>query len=328
MSRRLAVMYVHGVEISDEHFADTAITLLNSEFTRIAGVDADEALSIRTAFWAPVYEGRQDKLLERMGGTPARRVFDALDVLAGKADRGSASALLAAAATGLVRSVPGVPDFHFPTLRWLIVHYLGDAISYQAGAVDRDLYDRVHQVLAATMHTLAGEAGDDAPLCVIGHSLGTVVSSNFFYNLQVAGGQHPGGGQTAVSPVVAEELDDTPLERGETFGWFYSLGSPLALWAQRHPDFGDPVTVPHPALVRHHPGQDGEWINVWDPDDVVASPLKRLNDRYATAVREDRRCSVAPWWLGWTPLTHPFYWNDARVVTPIATSLAQAWHRL
>lgn len=327
--RRLAVMLVHGVEIADDRFADTAIALLREEFTRIAGVDADEALTIKTAFWAPVYEKRQDKLLRRMGGQSAEQAFDVLDWLAGSTGRGNPLALLGMVATGLVRALPGVPQFHWPTLRWLIVHYLGDAITYQAGAVDSGLYDAVHRKLAEALHELAVEAGDDAPLCVVAHSLGTVVSSNFFYDLQVAGGLHDSqGGRIAVADTVADALDDTPVERGETLAWFHTLGSPLALWAQRHPDFGEPLTVPHPALARLHPRVEGEWVNTWDPDDVVASPLRSLNDRYEKAVAQDRAVFLKPWWLSWTPLAHPFYWNDRTVITPIATSLARAWHRM
>lgn len=330
MSRpRLAVLFVHGVEVSDPDFARTAMRLLREEFTRIAGVDADEALVLRPAFWAPEYEERQDVLLQRMGGESAEVVFDVLDRLAGAADRGSGLALLGMVATGLVRRLPGVPQFHFPTLRWLIVHYLGDAISYQAGTVDRDLYDGVHRRVACAMHELAAEAGADAPLCVVAHSLGSVVASDFFYDLQAEQGLHPvREKQITVAPMVASELGDTPLERGETLTWLHTLGSPLALWAQRHPDFGEPLVVPHPALARLHPRVEGAWTNVWDPDDVIASPLRPLNDRYAAAVAEDRAVHVAPWWLGWSPLAHPFYWNDLGVVTPMATSLARAWHRM
>lgn len=324
---RLAVMYVHGVEIADKRFADTSIALLKQEFGRIAGVDPDDALVVRTAFWAPVYADRQEALLKRIGGQHAERVFGVLDSLGGATDRGSVTALLGLVATGLVRALPGNPGFHFPTLRWLIVNYLGDAISYQAGAVDRELYDGVHRVLARTMHDLATEAGDDAPVCVLAHSLGSVVASDFVYDMQVENGLHPSR-SAGVAPEVAAELGDTPLERGETLAWLYTLGSPLALWSQRHPGFGVPVTVPHPALAEHHPRVHGEWVNVWDPDDVVASPLRPLNALYEKAVAEDRTTQVAPWWLGWTPLAHPFYWNEPAVITPIATQLAMAWHRL
>jgi hypothetical protein len=319
--KRLAVMYVHGVESAGDHYAATAIALLESEFTRIAGVDAGEALAIKPAYWAPVFEPTQTELSRRVGGDRAQWLLQLLDVLAGRASQGSTTALLAAAATSGLRWFPGSGPLHFPTLRWLVVHYLGDAITYQSGeGGDRDHYARVHAVLAHALHQLAIEAGPDAPLCVLGHSLGTVVASDFLADLQKPAYDR--------STAVAEELADTAIERGETLGWYYSLGSPLALWAQRHRDFGEPLTVPAPDFGRWHPEQSGEWVNVWDPDDVVSSPLRGLSDRWAEAVREDREVSTGPWWLGWTPLSHTYYWNDRSVVTPIATQLAQAWHRL
>ena len=36
-----------------------------------------------------------------------------------------------------------------------------------------------------TLAELAQEAGPDAPLCVIAHSLGTIIASNYLYDLQV-----------------------------------------------------------------------------------------------------------------------------------------------
>lgn len=327
--KRLAVLYVHGVEAGNDRFAETAIGVLQREFTRAAGVDAEDALAIRTAFWAPIYQERQDELLRRVGAVPVLGVFSVLDRLAAAAARGSALALLVAAATLGLRWIPGAPGFHYPTLRWLVVHYLGDAITYEARPTDRELYDRVHQIVARALHELAGEADDDAPLCIVAHSLGSVVMSNFLWDLQVAAGLHPRRPDHApVAPHVAAELGDTPLERGDTLAWLYTLGSPLALWSQRYDDFGEPVVVPSPHLAEHHPRVEGEWVNVWDADDIIAAPLRDLNARWRAVVTEDRRVSVSPWWLGWTPAVHPFYWNDRAVVRPIATALARAYHRL
>jgi hypothetical protein len=317
--RKLAVMLVHGVESAGEQYAARATALLREEFTRIAGVPAEDALVIKAAFWAPVFERGQEELSARIGGRGARWLLEILDGLAARASQGSTPALLAAASTAGLRWLPGLDDAHFPTLRWLIVHYLGDAVAYHSGSDGTGHYEQVQAVLARTLHELAVEAGGDAPLAVLGHSLGSVVSSDFLYDLQ---------DDARLSSLATPELGDTAMERGETFGWFYTLGSPLALWAQRHPDFGKPLTVPHPGFAARHPGQRGEWVNVYDPDDVIASPLRPLSEAWAGAVGEDRRVSVGPWWLGWTPLAHPYYWNDRRVVTPIASSLAQAWHRL
>ncbi|MHC1558157.1 hypothetical protein ACR9E3_04330 [Actinomycetospora sp. C-140] len=320
--RKLAVMLVHGVESAGEQYAVRATALLREEFTRIAGVPADDALVIEPTFWAPVFEPGQEALSDRIGGRGARRLAGLLDGLAARASQGSTAALLAAASTAGLRWLPGLDDAHFPTLRWLIVHYLGDAVAYHSGRDGTGHYEHVQEILAGSLHELATRAGPDAPLAVLGHSLGSVVASDFLYDLQgVATG-------TPLAAQAAAVLGDTPLERAETFGWFYTLGSPLALWAQRHPGFGEPLAVPHPDFTRRHPGQGGEWVNVYDPDDVIASPLRPLSERWSKAVSEDRRVDVGPWWLGWTPLAHPYYWNDRRVVTPIASQLAQAWHRL
>ena len=316
--RRLAVMLVHGVESAGEQYAARATELLRAEFTRIAGVPADEALVIEPAFWAPVFEPGQEQLSDRLSGPGATWLLEMLDTLAARASQGSTTALLAAASTAGLRWLPGLDDAHYPTLRWLIVHYLGDAVAYRSGSDGTGHYEDVQAVLARTLRELALKAGDDAPLAVLGHSLGSVVSSDFLYDIQA--------GRLAAEAAAA--LGETPIERGETFGWFYTLGSPLALWAQRHPGFGEPLTVPHPEFARHHPNQRGEWVNVYDPDDVIASRLRPLSDAWAAAVREDRRVGVGPWWLGWSPLAHPYYWNDRRVVAPIASQLAQAWHRL
>lgn len=326
---RLAVLYIHGVEADNDRFAETSIALLRCEFTRIAGVDSEQALVVRTAFWGSAFQERQNELLRRVGARPSFGAFSALDRLAHWAGRGYSLALVAAAATVGARWLRGAPGLHFPTLRWLVVHFLGDAITYEARPSDRELYDRVHQIVAAALHELALEAGSDAPLCIVAHSLGSVVISNFVWDLEVAAGRHPQrAGYDPVAAHVAAELDDTPLERGETLAWLYTRGSPLALWSQRYADFGEPVAVPAAGLSDHHPELDGEWVNVWSPDDVVALPLRDLNDRWHDGVDEDRQVSVSPRWLGWTPAVHPFYWNDRTVMGPIATALARAYHRL
>ena len=37
------------------------------------------------------------------------------------------------------------------------------------------------------------------------------------------------------------------------------------------------------------------WINFYDPDDVLAFPLKGLSEEYDVAVDEDVRCRSAHW---------------------------------
>ncbi len=324
---KLAVMFVHGVEIDNPHFADGATARLKKAFARYSGADPDEALVLKPAFWAQELDVGHDELLNRLGGGGATSFFRTLSRWATATDAGSGLALAALVLSGLVRRLPGARDFHFPTMRWLTVHYVGDAVAYQINSSERELYDRVHAVVARTLTELAAEAGENAPLCVIAHSLGSVVASNFFYDLEVEAGCY-GEPRKLKGRRVARSLGSSPVERGETLSFLYTLGSPMALWAARLPDRGTPLIVPHPRAAHHNPKIKGEWVNVYAPDDVISSPLKQLNDRYDRQVAEDRGLSVGPWWLSWSPLSHPWYWNDDRVIDPIAASLAEAWHAL
>jgi hypothetical protein len=58
---------------------------------------------------------------------------------------------------------------------------------------------------------------------------------------------------------------------------------------------------------------------------MVAYPLKGLGPRYTEAVTEDREVSVGPFWIAWTPLAHPWYWNDDAVIDPIAARLVRTY---
>lgn len=327
VSKKLAVMFIHGVEINDPRFADTATALLRAEFARRTGADPDDALVIRPAFWAPVLDASHDDLLDRIGGRDATWFFRRLSRWATSTDAGSAAAMMALVVSGLIRQLPWARSFHFPTLRWIMVHYVGDAVAYQINASDRTLYDAVHAVIAETLSELAEEAGPDAPLCVIAHSLGTVVASNFFYDLEVEAGCY-GAPRAMLGKRTNDRLGASPMERGETLSDLYTLGSPMALWAGRLPDYGTPLIVPHPKAAQHNPRVSGEWVNYLDHDDLVGTPLKRLNEAYDAQVTEDCQVSVGPWWLSWTPLAHPWYWNDRSVIEPIATTLAHAWHAM
>jgi hypothetical protein len=317
----LAVTFVHGIEISDPGFARTATDKLSRAFTRHAGVDAEEALVIEPAYWAPELQSTEDQLFERSFAPGPDGYFHRLADWVTDINAGSGTRLLMLVASGALRWVPGVGRLHYPTMRWFVTQFLGDAVAYQMTPSDRRLYDRIHGRVAEAMHLLAQRAGPTAPVCVIAHSLGTVIASNYFYDLEVTGRQ-------LVAPSVRARMSDTPLERGETLAHFYTMGSPIPLWTQRFPDFGVPLTVPAPGLRRHHRTLGGEWVNFLDPDDLIAYPLRTLSAAYAKQVSADRSVSVGPWWTKGTPLSHLSYWNDDAVIDPIARSLADTWHKL
>lgn len=223
--------------------------------------------------------------------------------------------------TRLLEDEHGAARLDWRKARAFAMHFLADVVAYQIVPKERAVYDAVHGHVATTLRALAEEAGDDAPLCVVAHSLGSVIASNYLYDLQ----KHEREPESGILPdTVARRRDRTPLERGRTLAWFFTLGSPLALFSLRWENRGRPIQVPAPDLAAHHPGLEGRWENLYDRDDVIAWPLRPLNEAYRAQVREDRAVNVGPFPWHLTPLAHTRYLDDATVQDRIAATLAEA----
>ena len=253
---------------------------------------------------------REDRLLQERLPGPGGGWFTGLNKLTHRISNGSNLSLVPLALSGLVRHVPGIPQIHWPTLRWAVSNFVGDIVAYQVTPNTRVVYDAVHALFDEALHRLADKA-PDAPLVVIAHSLGSVIASDHFYDL------HKGR---------RDRAGLTPLERGETFTSFYTLGSPIALWMERYGDFSRPVEIPGKTSSDPIIAAAAEWINFYDADDVLAFPLKGLSDDYDRAVDEDRSVSVGALLIGMSPVSHVAYWNDKAVIRPIANSLAWLWN--
>jgi hypothetical protein len=316
-------MFIHGVEVTDPGYAARAVELLTEEFEAASGVPGADALAIVPAYWSGAIENYPDRLVTRALSAGADSPLPArMANLVTRVNAGSESALLTLLALASTRYAPGIGPLRYPALRWLLLNLVGDALAYQITPSDREMYGAVHAAVATAFTELAETAGPDAPLAVVGHSLGSVIASNYLYDLEVERGD-----RVILRAPVRRLVGPTPLERGRTLAFLYTLGSPLAIWAGRHDDFGVPVTVPAPELTEHHPDCPGGWRNIVDPDDVIAYPLEPLNARYERAV-EDVFTRVGPWWAAWNPLCHLWYWNDRRVIRPIARQLADAWRTI
>ncbi len=210
----------------------------------------------------------------------------------------------------------GDGPMNFPTVRRLMIDFVSDAMAYQPTTHDRKAYDDIHGEFARSLRRLAERAGANAPLCIIAHSLGTVISSNFIYDLQ---------NPHKISAAIQSVMEDTPLDRGETLTLLYTMGSPLALWSLRFREFGQPITVPAPQLAQHYPQLKGEWINYYDRDDVVAFPLKVLNEAYQQAVTADVQVNVGGLLTSWNPLAHMEYWTDRDILGPVSQAITAVW---
>lgn len=286
MSQKVAVAVVHGVGSQKADFAKAFAARVKARFAdEIKGLsdEAEEELQIRGVYWAKILADQERELTKRLD--------------ASELDWGEA--------------------------RNIMVDLGGDALAYQLNrqrAPDDPpgTYEAVHVAFAGTLRALAHDAGGDAPLCIVAHSLGTVIASNYLWDLQ--SGQMP--------LPVTKTMDETSLEFGNTLVALYTMGSPIAVWSLRFPDFGTPITFPAPDLIDRYRNVPAEWVNIFDADDVIGYPLKCLNDDYERNVTEDIAENVGSLATMWNPASHVGYWTDRGVVGRVAQGLAQVWRTI
>jgi hypothetical protein len=336
--QRIAVAIIHGLEISDPDFAATPSQLLKEAFAEALGPDGpdpDDALAVQPVHWAPELEQRERSLFARMYPEDTGTAFeDQLAELVRRIDSGSVRSLAPFVLSLLRPTLPGLTSLHYPTARWLMVHFVGDAIAYDRRS-NPEGYNRAHLALARALAALARKAGPRAPLCVLSHSFGSILISDYVYDRQESvRGQRP----RLVPPEVRQAAGAAPLARGETLAWLYTMGSPMALWSLRYPDaeLDRPITVPGADVGRCHPDLSTEWVNLYSKDDLISYPLRALGPEYEQMVTEDR--AVSPIGLPCelpirlpvpgTPLGHPFYWTNRSIMEPIAHTLAKGWAQL
>lgn len=279
MTQKIAIAVIHGAGTPEETFADEIMTQITARFAKNLSIeDADEQLVFEPIFWSSIFESEQKELWERL-----------------RKDT----------------------DLNYSRLRRFVIEFLADAIAYQPTKLGNQNYDKVHAFIADGINRLRGKAGPTAPLCIISHSLGSIVASNYFYDLQ-----HK---RENMGAETAKCTRSSPIEQCETLTLFYTLGSPMALWSLRYIDFGSPITVPSPAMQLYYPELQGEWINFYDKDDVLAFPLKGVNDSYAEAVTKDAAVNAGGLLTSWNPLSHNKYDSDDDVIKPIADGLVRTW---
>jgi len=277
----LAVAIIHGVGKQDANFAQGISRELTDRFVGYLPDDVVEPrtqIVIEPVHWAPVMQKAEEALWKRLKSSG---------------------------------------DLNFIKLRQFMVEFGADALAYQPLPRRRAIYEAIHGIVADKLKALAERAGPSLPLCVIAHSLGSVIASNYLYDLQK--------GFHYLPDVVRQHNTQTPLEMGQTFAFFFTLGSPLALWALRFRNFGQPIDVPAPDLSTRYPNLAGKWINFFDPDDVIGYPLRPLNNDYRRVVKADVPVNVGSILTGWTPMSHTGYWTDNDVTIPIAKMLADGW---
>ncbi|MCM0084279.1 hypothetical protein L4X63_22090 [Geomonas sp. Red32] len=263
MYKKVGVLLVHGMGTTMDDFAHDPIHELRE---RISGRGLKcEDLAWESVYWAPLLSARENQLWVDLS-----------------ADH----------------------DLNWAKLRKFFINAFGNITAYQT-AHDRPdsiyyrIHDQVHAALVALYEKLGGE---DRPLVVIAHSLGSVIMSNYIWDRQKG--------------KDVDRYGASPFERMETLAGLVTLGTNIPFFTMTESPVVSIEFPPNtlPEKVRRR----AKWLNLYDSDDVLGWPLKPLSPSYADAVSEDIEVSVGNILTAWNPANHAAYWTDDEVIKPAA----------
>ena len=194
------------------------------------------------------------------------------------------------------------------SLKWLglrsfVVNALGDAVGYQQPrSQSNSTYDAVHTRVRECVRTLYvdGLAGKPKPMVVLAHSLGGQVMSNYIWDRQKSDAESRGS-----------EFEDMRWLAG-----LITFGCNIPLFSFAYED-APPISFPGDCIPEATRTR-ARWYNFLDADDVLAYPLRAINDNYARAVSADISINVGSPLTSWSPLSHGGYWTDSNFVKPVA----------
>jgi pimeloyl-ACP methyl ester carboxylesterase len=296
MAKALNILITHGIGWGEggKNYARSLQQNIGREFERavrrlrLRDVDkrdssAKRALRFEAVYWAPVTQDPQNALLDLM-------------------------------------KLKGFRPMNWLNLtyqaRKQLVSLLGDVIAYESGGANL-VYKAIHERVDDCARTLSERSADDqddhgyAPLTIIGHSLGSVIASDYVWD-------HTRG---AVEP---HYLTDHRLSLKN----LVLLGSPMALYALRNNPSADKKTL---AVSLDSPVQvdpdGGLWLNIYDRQDPIAFPLRPIKS-YADVGVIDCTVQSGNWLTSWNLASHTEYWNSPDVARLVAQKLALDWAEL
>ncbi len=180
-------------------------------------------------------------------------------------------------------------------LRKFIVSSLGDPAGYLAGYFKDGFsaYDDIHEHVRSSLASLEArlQPHSPAPLMVLAHSLGSIIISNYIWDEQMGNG-----------------IGKTPFERTETLTSFITYGSNIPLFL---PPRDQIVCIRFPSRdLPEAYAKAAQWINIYDPDDVLGYPLNTIWTQRNGTVIKDVLINAGLLPFSETPLSHTYYHGD------------------
>jgi hypothetical protein len=289
------VLIVHGIGWGgrDKNYAKPLEDCIRQEFDRaikrlkLRGINsrdaqAKHALRFEAATWDPVTQTSQDSMLRVMFGRPLlmKRLRLAYQIR---------------------RNMLGL---------------LGDVVAYERDG-NNPVYRAIHEEVDKSVNALSEASRDErddegyAPLTIIGHSLGSVIASDYVWDHTYSTGHSHllAGHRLALINMV-------------------TMGSPMAVYSLRRNAYGgkDSIRESLDSPIKVHP-QYGMWLNIYDVNDAIAFPLEPI-ESYKEIKVADCAVSAGTWLTRWNLGSHVGYWRCRAVAEHIAGKLALDWARL
>jgi len=195
--------------------------------------------------------------------------------------------------------------------RSFLLSALGDAASYRQlpsggrrGGAENITYRRIHARISQSLTELYQQqlAARPVPLVGLAHSFGGHILSNYIWD--------------------AQRRPNRRLSAFERMNWLSGLvtfGCNIPLFTFACLDV-IPIQFP-PARLPARLKQHAQWLNLFDPDDLLAWPLKPINAAYAKVVSHDEEINVGGLVSGATPASHLAYWQDADFASRVSDFL-------
>jgi len=201
-------------------------------------------------------------------------------------------------------------DLTYMKLRELFVDYIGATLAYRSS-----MYDVIQSRVKDNLKKLCNNRRvdpDKTPLVILAHSFGSIIMSDYIYDMQKKLAQSADGNMEGYSN----------LEQFKTLAGFLTFGAPLALFSlQEDSDFAQPINVVGSELPPSIQ-ERVQWNNYYDKDDIIAYPIKGINDAYGEVVNGDYEINVGSATTSWNPACHNGYWEDKDFYKPVAQYFA------
>ncbi len=205
-----------------------------------------------------------------------------------------------------LRDAKRAGDLDYIRLRRFILSALGDASAYQKVKSKKNTtYEKIHKRVEKSIKLLyvTGLQSKPKPLIVMAHSLGGHIMSNYIWDMQ-----------------HSTNAGISPFERMEKLSGMVTFGCNIPLFTFAYEKV-EPIEFPSKKLPQHLK-KKAKWLNFYDPDDVLAYPLKAINADYKKTVTKDIPINVGGVFSSWNPLAHLEYWTDNDFTKPVAKFIA------